>query len=199
MSIDFKTELGKIKILMLKGEKGDAGQDGSSGDYSGLTNKPTINGVTVNGAMTSSDLALASQTAVDNVTNDLQTLDNNIYTKNRFAQKTGSKSLTANTSGAEILTQDDVVTLLGLDSLDDVDFSTLKDDLIPIALGRWYETDGYYYTDKGLPPSTNGIAMQVYVQNNNYSNAVVIHLYNQWSSTKTIYYNVLFLYVGDLS
>lgn len=79
MSIDFKTELGKIKILMLKGEKGDAGQDGSSGDYSQLTNKPTINGVTVNGAMTSDDLGVASETGLEEATTKLDNIIDLIY------------------------------------------------------------------------------------------------------------------------
>lgn len=58
------TQLGEVKILMLKGEKGDTGEAGVSGDYSGLTNKPSINNVTLDGNKTSDDLNLASQTEV---------------------------------------------------------------------------------------------------------------------------------------
>lgn len=53
--------LGKIKIVMLKGEKGDQGTAGVSGDYSGLTNKPSINSVTLSGNKTGGDLGLVSQ------------------------------------------------------------------------------------------------------------------------------------------
>ena len=56
--------LGKIKIVMLKGEKGDQGDSGTSGDYAGLTNKPSINSVVLNGNKTLSDLGLISQAMV---------------------------------------------------------------------------------------------------------------------------------------
>lgn len=52
----------KAKIVMLKGEKGDAG---TSGDYSELNNKPQINGVTVNGNVSADDLGLASSNELD--------------------------------------------------------------------------------------------------------------------------------------
>ena len=70
--MNFHTDLGKVMVLMLKGEKGEKGEDGSSGDYSTLTNKPTINGVPVNGAITSDDLGLASQTALQQVADDTE-------------------------------------------------------------------------------------------------------------------------------
>ena len=57
--------LGKIKIVMLKGEKGDQGTAGISGDYAGLTNKPSINSVQLNGNKTLSDLGLVSQAMVE--------------------------------------------------------------------------------------------------------------------------------------
>ena len=57
--------LGKIKIVMLKGEKGDQGEAGSSGDYAGLTNKPSINSVELNGNKTLADLGLISQAMVE--------------------------------------------------------------------------------------------------------------------------------------
>lgn len=49
----------RVKIIMLKGEKGDTGD---AGDYSGLSNKPKINDVEINGNMTASDLGLVSET-----------------------------------------------------------------------------------------------------------------------------------------
>lgn len=52
----------KVKIVMLKGEKGDAG---TSGDYTELDNKPQINGVTVAGNVSADDLGLASATELD--------------------------------------------------------------------------------------------------------------------------------------
>ena len=70
--MNFHTDLGKVIVLMLKGEKGEKGEDGSSGDYSALTNKPTINGVPVDGAITSDDLGLASQTALQQVADDTE-------------------------------------------------------------------------------------------------------------------------------
>ena len=44
----------RAKVVMLKGEPG------ASGDYSGLTNKPQINGLTLNGNKTAAALGLAS-------------------------------------------------------------------------------------------------------------------------------------------
>lgn len=49
----------KVRIVMLKGAKGDPGE---SGDYAELTNKPQINGVTLNGNKLPSDLGLMTQT-----------------------------------------------------------------------------------------------------------------------------------------
>ncbi|MBR4656532.1 MAG: hypothetical protein IKO68_08215 [Oscillospiraceae bacterium] len=48
-----------VKVIMVKGEQGEPGK---VGDYSGLVHKPTLNGVTVNGAKTSSDYGLIGQT-----------------------------------------------------------------------------------------------------------------------------------------
>lgn len=45
----------KVKVVMLRGEPG------TSGDYRTLTNKPQINGMTLNGNKTAEDLALASR------------------------------------------------------------------------------------------------------------------------------------------
>ena len=49
----------KVKIVMVKGEKGDSGD---AGDYSGLTNKPQINGITLEGNKTSSDFGFVTST-----------------------------------------------------------------------------------------------------------------------------------------
>lgn len=45
----------EIQILMVKGDPGDSG---SASDYSSLSNKPSINGITLVGNKTSSDLGL---------------------------------------------------------------------------------------------------------------------------------------------
>ena len=49
--------IGKVKVLMLKGEKGDTG---ATGDYSGILNKPQINGVELDGNKTAADLGLGT-------------------------------------------------------------------------------------------------------------------------------------------
>lgn len=74
MDIRTRTRLGTIKILMLKGEKGDRGADGTSGDYAGLTNKPQINGTELNGNKTSDDLSLASASQLASVESDVSEL-----------------------------------------------------------------------------------------------------------------------------
>lgn len=78
MDIRTRTRLGLVKIIMLKGEKGDKGDDGSSGDYALLTNKPTINGTTVDGALTSGDLSLASASGLADVESDVSGLQSDV-------------------------------------------------------------------------------------------------------------------------
>ena len=62
MDVNNSTTLGKVKVIMLKGEKGDIGD---AGNYATLQNKPSINGVTLTGDKTSSNLSLASKASVD--------------------------------------------------------------------------------------------------------------------------------------
>ncbi len=74
------TENWHVKVLMLKGEKGDIGD---AGNYSTLANRPQINGVTLVGNKTSSNLGLASAsdlTTVRNNVNTLQTTVNGVQT-----------------------------------------------------------------------------------------------------------------------
>ena len=47
---------------------------GGTSDYSQLTNKPSINGVTLSGNKTSEDLGLASKTYVDNLVGNINTV-----------------------------------------------------------------------------------------------------------------------------
>ncbi len=66
----------KTKIIMLKGEQG------ASGDYNGLTNKPQINGVTLYKNKTAADLGLASAAqmqAVDNRLNNILANNSALY------------------------------------------------------------------------------------------------------------------------
>ena len=61
----FNSQIGNIEVLMLKGEKGDKGDKGDAGDYvaqqyTSLMNKPSIDGTTLDGAMTASGLGLLS-------------------------------------------------------------------------------------------------------------------------------------------
>ena len=82
-SYDFNntTNFKKVKILPLKGEKGDQGEAGISGDYSGLINKPSINSVQITGNKTASDLGIASQASVEALTESVGELAENVYTK----------------------------------------------------------------------------------------------------------------------
>ena len=54
----------EVRIVMLKGEQGDPG---TSGDYASLTNKPSINGHTLSGSMTLSELGIMTQTEADDL------------------------------------------------------------------------------------------------------------------------------------
>lgn len=64
MDISNNSFLGTLKVLLLKGEKGDKGDAGTSGDYAGLTNKPSINNVTLDGNVSGSDLGLPTTAEV---------------------------------------------------------------------------------------------------------------------------------------
>ena len=57
MEVNNKSYIGSVKIVMLKGEKGDKG-DNAVADYNALSNRPQINGVTLTGNKTTSALAL---------------------------------------------------------------------------------------------------------------------------------------------
>lgn len=62
-----------IRILMLKGEKGEIGD---AGDYSTLQNKPKINNVELNGNKSTSDLGLVESGELDSINADIGTLEN---------------------------------------------------------------------------------------------------------------------------
>lgn len=64
-----------IRILMLKGEKGD---EGDAGNYSTLDNKPQINNITLSGSKSAEDLGLVAAGELDGISDDigeLQTLN----------------------------------------------------------------------------------------------------------------------------
>ena len=67
--------IGNIKILMLKGEKGDMG---ATGDYSGILNKPQINGVTLDGNKSASDLGLATAADQQNLIDTVSSLNDTV-------------------------------------------------------------------------------------------------------------------------
>ena len=60
--------IGKVKVVMLKGEKGDTG---ATGDYSGILNKPQINSVELDGNKSASDLGLATASEQQNILDTL--------------------------------------------------------------------------------------------------------------------------------
>lgn len=69
--------IGLVKVKMLKGEKGDMG---ATGDYSGIANKPSINGVTLNGNKTASALGLASASEQQNLIDSVAALGSSVST-----------------------------------------------------------------------------------------------------------------------
>ena len=56
------TDFGTVKILMLKGEKGDKGEYGGIEDYNELRNRPSIESVTLEGDKTFGALGLNALT-----------------------------------------------------------------------------------------------------------------------------------------
>ena len=61
MEVNNKSYIGSVKIVMLKGEKGDKG-DNAVADYNALSNHPQINGVTLTGNKTLAQLGLNNAT-----------------------------------------------------------------------------------------------------------------------------------------
>ena len=59
MDVNNSTTLGAVKVIMLKGEKGDSG---NIGDYAELVNLPKINNVTIIGNKTPNDFLIPSMT-----------------------------------------------------------------------------------------------------------------------------------------
>ena len=90
MDFNNNSFLGTLRILLLKGDKGDQGEAGVSGDYSTLTNKPKINNVTVDGNITGSDLGLASQVALEAVDDKIDTLQSDLLAVEDVLAYTGS-------------------------------------------------------------------------------------------------------------
>ncbi len=90
----------KVKILMLKGEKGDAG---TSGDYAELENKPSINNVVLNGNTTTEDLGVATQTEMNEAVEGIE--NNAVYLRllgaNQFNYDESLIDETINTKIAE--------------------------------------------------------------------------------------------------
>ena len=77
-----ETDIGTVKVIMLKGERGEAGY---SGDYAQLANRPQINSVTLAGNKTANDLGLLStadgtalQNGIDAVNDDVSTLSGEV-------------------------------------------------------------------------------------------------------------------------
>lgn len=67
-----------MNIIMLKGIKADKGASGGASDYADLTGKPSINGVTLNGNKTSSDLSLASASDLASLGSDVSDLSDGL-------------------------------------------------------------------------------------------------------------------------
>ena len=67
--------IGKVKVVMLKGEKGDTG---ATGDYSGILNKPQINSVTLDGNKSASDLGLATAADQQNLIDTVSSLNDTV-------------------------------------------------------------------------------------------------------------------------
>ncbi len=78
------TPFDSVKILMLKGEKGE---QGNSGDYSSIDNKPSINGVELSGDKSSASLHLASDSDLDDIQSDILTLTDKATTAEENIQQ----------------------------------------------------------------------------------------------------------------
>ena len=117
MNITTKTRLGTVKILMLKGEKGDTG---ASGDYAELINRPSINNVELNGNKTSSDLGLATPADISELQSDVASLETEV-------------ALKADASDVVTL-QSDVTSIQTEVSTHDTEIATLTDGFAQIQM-----------------------------------------------------------------
>lgn len=106
--IEDNTDIGTVKILMLKGEKGDAG----TSDYADVTNKPRINDYVLVGNKTAGQLGLANASDIPTKTSEL-TNDSGFITSAALPTKTSDLT---NDSGfitaAAVPTDSDIVDLI---------------------------------------------------------------------------------------
>ena len=95
--------IGKVKIAMLRGEKGDTG---ATGDYSGILNKPQINGVTLDGNKTASDLGLATASEQQNILDSVVELNDAVSGLNDSVDGLNDTVAELETKDAFIVTAD---------------------------------------------------------------------------------------------
>lgn len=67
-----------MDIIMLKGIKADKGSSGGASDYADLPDKPSINGVTLSGNKSSSDLSLADASDLASLSSDVSDLSDGL-------------------------------------------------------------------------------------------------------------------------
>lgn len=164
--------LGDIRVLMLKGEKGDQGDSGTSGDYSGLSNKPSINGQTLSGNKTSEELGLASAGGVQAIVSALM---------NKFVLIEDSVSVNAESAhtksyGAYVLSN-----TYGIDDIENYMVLSVVADISSNTFVTCYKP----YNEKLYPHSIiDGVNLQVAV-------------YNQSSSNRTVNFKVLLYRIAE--
>ena len=169
--------LGKVKVIMLKGEKGDQGDAGVSGDYAGLTNKPIINGHTLSGSMTSGDLGLESAGGIDIVANELRSELANF--KDNFVVISDSVSVTGGTPKSKGYGSSALSTNYGIDNI--LDWT---------VIGVMMKNGSYYYSPCFVH-SNNKVYPYVTIDSAN----LMVNLYS--SNTETVDFDVVLMKKTD--
>lgn len=177
MNINNTTDFGTVKILMLKGEKGEAGV---SGDYSGLANKPQINGHVLSGNMLSSDLGLESAGAVEVIESELR---DDLISKNDVVVFTKSKTFSAESSGMLSVSPAELLAV-GVDDIANYEIISFSHDQ--------GDTNWIYGTD-----TIHSENPYPYIQRfiNNTNEALRMHYYNGAISSVTVQFRVVLLRV----
>lgn len=137
------TDIGTVKILMLKGEKGDSGVS----DYNAVSNKPRINDYELIGNKTAGQLGLAAVGDIPTKTSDL-TNDSGFITSSAIPT-----NVSAFTNDAGYITSAAVPTKTS-DLTNDSGFIT--DSAIPTNVSA-FTNDAGYITSASLPTKTSDL------------------------------------------
>lgn len=146
--------MAKVLLGTITGVKGDPGTT----VYSELTDKPSINGVELNGTMVSSDLGLATSSEVETLNAKVTNLENNSDVGTVTAEITALKTEVAAKADTEDLVLDTDITIKGTDlgALSDGDVISAGTSVLDIIKSLAQKRIAPTYTKPTIALANNG-------------------------------------------